>query len=260
MAIVFKINHDHLMSLLTKNSINQNKINEIMMLKSKENVKTEKKEETKTLLEKDKQEIILDSNIINQLLWCFYILKNGYVEFSYKYANNQNQINEINIVGKQLSVKYVDIFEDKEIKKKLKMNKMTNIGMIKTNLCYDDVMSMDSFLALCLVNNIRIMVLMDEYKYFSLLLDDEQSKVNNVLYISKGKYKLDINNKKENDELVMNRIKVDKASMKLDVISKYTAKELREMYDKIVPNEYKKDEKGKRMLKKDIYNMVLEYY
>ena len=271
MAIVFNNDDKYILSILQNNSITQNKINEIMKNKSNNTNNTKDIKDIKEidksveLVPKDnviekKKDIVLDCNITNQLFWYFYVLKNGYTDFCYKYSNGVINVDEINVVAKQMSVNFVDLFEDKEIKKKLKMNKINNVGMIKNNLNYDDVMSIETFISLCLVNNIRIMIMLDDCKYFSLLLDDEESNINNVLYISKNKYSLDMNNDKKREELIKNRIMIDNVKMTLGVISKYTVKELREMYEKVVPKEYKIDEKNKRILKKDIYETLLKYY
>jgi len=102
------------------------------------------------------------------LFWCFYIIKNG--EINYQLLNNKNFI-----LAMQLKIELViEIRKYKDIFKKYKFDTISNI---ESNLGIDKYINIKTFLVLCSVSNINIIYIHNK-TYYELLMNDS-----NKIYI-----------------------------------------------------------------------------
>jgi len=98
----------------------------------------------------------------DSLFWCFYIMKNG--QTAYEMLEHRNFI-----VEKKLKIDYVEkIRLNKEL---LKMYKFATLTHLESNLANDDRIDIPTFLSLCVIENLNV-VIVKKQTYFELLMND----------------------------------------------------------------------------------------
>jgi hypothetical protein len=97
------------------------------------------------------------------LFWCFYILKNGF-------SNYEMEINnKYFVVEKNEKFKYIDLIrKNKEL---LKLHKIKPLTQLEDDLANKDKISPKTFFALCLLENMNVLLL-DKRKVYELLSTD----------------------------------------------------------------------------------------
>lgn len=106
------------------------------------------------------------------LFWCFFILKHGFSKYEMEVGNQHFQIE------KQEKFKYIDQFRKTSNKDLLKMHKIKPLTLLEDDLANQERISIKTFFALCIVENINI-ILIDKRKIYEVLTTDD-AKINVV--------------------------------------------------------------------------------
>ena len=186
----------------------------------------------------------------DSLFWCFYILKHGF--FNYEMEIN----NQYFVVEKAEKFKYIEqLRNNKDI---LKVHKIKPFTELEDDLANKDKISVKTFFALCIMENINILIV-DNRKFYELTcIDiDDTHKINIIHRNSKSHehyIELDIN------DTILNKyretyLKLDIFDTKLKGMSSYKISELTELCKKLNINI-----ENKKMLKKDIYERLVQNY
>lgn len=204
---------------------------------------------------KEKQDLFFVPREKDTLFWCFYIIKNGDTKYETLYSRNE-------VFTSQLKIEYIEkIRKEKQIVKTYKFDTIANI---ESNLLNDKIMNVKTFLTLCVIENLNIIVVTNK-TYYELLMNDT-----NDIYIvrclenkSKGQYE-----KKYGFELVTKEYadlnikphyyRVDNIDKPIKAISAYKSEDLVEICKKLGIDTVD-NEKGKTKLKKDLYEAIVQY-
>ena len=200
---------------------------------------------------KPKKEVNNKQNILNEmnnLFWLLYIIKNGY--FKYDMIENCKFKTETDI-----KYNYVTLIRNN--KDKLKMNKFKSINEMENDLVNNKQISLKTFIGLCILEGLNIMVI-DNRKLFEIKNND----TNEVFVIKKvldtNKYELLENIDADTLQNYRNTYYIieDINNVKLKSISSYKLEDLINICGKMNIKCDNKD--GKKMLKKDIYELIVK--
>ena len=236
--------------------------------KEKVEIKTEKAEIKKETVEIKKETVPVEkTNIkkrsineiykpkqIDSLFWCFYILKYGY-------SNYEMEIyNKYFVVEKAEKFKYIELIRSK--KAILKIHKIKPLTEIEDELANKERISVKTFFALCIMENINVL-LVDNRKYFELLCIDIDSKHPiNIIHRNSKTYEhyIELDNSTENVQKYRDTYyKMSSFETSLKSMSAYKLEELIDMCNKLaIKNVNNEDEKKKT--KKDIYELLVLNY
>lgn len=191
----------------------------------------------------------------DSLFWCFYILKNGYSKY-------EMEVNDTYfVVEKTEKFKYINCVRDK--KDMLKIYAIKPLTEIEQDLTNSEQISLKTFFALCVIENINIIVI-DKRKYFECIVNDEE----NVNVICKddntNSYFIQLNLTKEKIQNYRdNFYKMQKLESSLKSISSYKIEDLQEICKKLNLDITKlnknegKNEGKKKITKKDLYEHIV---
>jgi len=190
----------------------------------------------------------------DSLFWCFYILKHGY--FNYEMEIN----NKYFVVEKSEKIKYVEMVRtNKEL---LKIHKIKPLTEIEDDLANKDKISIKTFLALCVLENINIL-LVDKRKIIELLtIDiDELHPIHVIHRNSKsGEHHIELNiTQTILQNYRDNYYKMPGFDASLKSIGSYKLDELIELCNKLQININNNTNK-KKQTKKDIYELLVLNY
>lgn len=179
----------------------------------------------------------------DSLFWCFYIMKNGHTD--YEMLEHRNFILE-----KKLKIEYVEkIRLDKEL---LKMYKFATLTHLESNLANDDRIDMPTFLSLCVLENLNV-IIVKKRTYFELLMNDT---VNTHTIHCLDNYKHGYNQICPDKPTLL---KIDNIAKPLKSISSYKVGELTEMCEQLkisVVNE----KTCKNKMKNELYESIAQYF
>jgi hypothetical protein len=161
----------------------------------------------------------------DSLFWAFYILKYG--QFSYE----MNIMSQSFFIEKQEKYNYIDLIrKNKEL---LKLHKINKLSSLENNLANEKIISIKTFISMCIIENINVCLINDRKIYLNIL--DETLPIN-IVFKNKDKpnYCIDfqteenkINNYKENYLIVTS------FDDKLKSINSYTMEQLLEICRKL---------------------------
>lgn len=194
------------------------------------------------------------------LFWCFYILKNGYASYEMDCNNNYFTIE------KQEKYKYVELLRQEKNKNLLKMFKIKPFLDLENDLANNDKISVKTFFGLCLIEGINVL-LVDGRKIYELLCSDTQNTCIIHRNVKSNEYFIE-------SDVSMNEIHSYKNGyfpmptfdFKIKAIGSYKTDELLEMCEKLNiqlnlnENNASKHESKKKILKKDIYELVVQQF
>jgi hypothetical protein len=201
----------------------------------------------------EKKQDLFIPNQQDTLFWCFYIMKNG--DLNYETLFNKNHL-----IAKQLKIDLISLIrEKKDVLKTYKFDTKTNI---ESNLANDNTINSKTFLSLCALENINV-IYISKKTYFELLMNDS-----NIIYIvheiaSQGKY-----NNKYGFEMAtvdsLNSIKdtlykIEKVDKPIKALSAYKVQELIEICNKLAIETANK-ETGKAKTKNELYEAIIQYF
>jgi len=238
---------------------------------NKEQINIEPKSSTKNIEQINKEQInknvVFQTNYKNKietmykpkqkdsLFWCFYILKNGF--FNYEMEIN----NQYFVVEKKEKFKYIELLrKNKDI---LKIHKIKPLTELEDDLANKDKISIKTFFALCIFENINIL-LVNNRKIYELLCSDIEPI--NIVHRNNKTYEHSIELDPTNEIIQKYRdtyYKMSSFEGTLKGMGSYKLEELIELCIKLNINieSPKVEEKGKqKMTKKDIYNLLVLNY
>lgn len=109
------------------------------------------------------------------LFWCFYRMWKGEIEYEFLMHKNA-------LVAKQWKIEYIS--KIRENKLLLKMYKFDTLSNIESNLVNDEQIHLNTFLTLCVLENINVIYVCKQ-SFFELQMNDS----NNVYIIHKMQHK-----------------------------------------------------------------------
>lgn len=246
--ITNNINNANIVTRLTDFMLNIDNLNK--WTKHKRNVNA------KTLISKPKYEQSLKNvkaELIDyykplqkdSLFWCFYILKYG--DLTYEMNKSKHFT-----IEKEEKYKYINVLKTSKSKELLKMYKIKPYSEIEDDLAHKEQISIKTFFALCLIENINVMLL-DNRKIYEHLINDNE-KINIVE--KNDTYFINLKDDKNITDMYRNTYyNMQGFDNKLKSIASYTIKELLEYCDKL-----NIDVSKIKNTKKNIYELLLQFF
>jgi hypothetical protein len=188
----------------------------------------------------------------DSLFWCFYILKNGFSNYEME-INNQYFV-----VEKTQKFKYIELLrKNKDI---IKIHKIKPFTELEDDLANKDKISIKTFFALCILENINIL-LIDKRKIYELLcIDiDEQNPVH-IVHRNSQTFEHHIELNVTTEKIIHYKetyYKMNGFGESLKSIGSYKMEELLDLSNKL--NIILK-ETSKKLTKKDIYELLILNY
>jgi hypothetical protein len=188
----------------------------------------------------------------DSLFWCFFILKYGLSKYEMEIGNQHF------VVEKQEKFHYIETLrQNKEL---LKMHKIKPLSGIEDDLANKERISIKTFFALCIIENINIL-LVDKRKIYEVQMNDDP-KIN-VVHRNSVSYEHYI--EFSTDSVSKYRetyFKVSGFDDTIKAMSAYKVDELMELCDKLGINIKESGEKGSiikkvKYSKKDIYEFIV---
>jgi len=190
------------------------------------------------------------------LFWCYYILKNG--EINYNLFYNKSTLSEKN---EKINLVLI-LRENKNIIKQYKFDSITSI---ENNLANENLITKETFLSLCAIENINIIFVIKSMKnmYFELLFNE-----NDNIYIiyelkneknDKPKYAYELATKELINNIRNTMYKLDFINKPLRTISYYKVSDLTDIAKQLnlnILNEETGKNKTKQCLYDAIYNLL----
>jgi hypothetical protein len=191
----------------------------------------------------------------DSLFWCFYILKHGYSNYEME-INNQYFV-----IEKKEKFKYIDMIRDN--KNLLKIHKIKPFTELEDDLANKDKISVKTFFALCILENINIL-LVNKRKYFELICTDiDVDHPIHIIHRNSQTYEHFIELNNTNELLQKYRDMYYKMESlddtKLKSIGSYKLEDLTNLCKKLDIN-ISKNEDGKKIKKTDIYQLLVLHY
>jgi hypothetical protein len=182
----------------------------------------------------------------DSLFWCFYIMKNGLL--NYQMIQHKNIVLE-----KNYKIEYIEkIRKEKHIIKNYKFASFTNI---ENNLVNDNKINISTFLTLCVVENINVMFIRRK-TYYELFMNDS-----NDVYIvnlsENDKYGFELIQKNACDKIRDSFFRIDNIDKPLKSITYYKVNELIEICKKLLIDFNK--ETGKNKSKSELYESIIPH-
>jgi hypothetical protein len=245
---------------INKEQINKEQINKEQI--NKEQINKEQINKSVVRLKEKKKETMYKPKQKDSLFWCFYILKNGY--FNYEMEIN----NQYFVVEKNEKFKYIELLrKNKDI---LKIHKIKPLTELEDDLANKDKISIKTFVALCIFENINMLLVNNRKIYELLCTDIDEKHPIHIVHRNNKTYEHSIELDTTNEIIQKYRdtyYKMNTFETTLKSMASYKLDELIELCKKLNINieEYtdsqKDEEKGKKkMTKKDIYNLLVLNY
>lgn len=183
------------------------------------------------------------------LFWCYYVIKNG--EIAYEMLQSKNYL-----VTKQLKIECV--LKIRENKMTLKQYKIDSLANIESNLTNDDIINSNTFMALCLIENINI-IFVRKNMYYELSINDDITYIirendGPSKYVKKYGYELGTNETIEQIKATL--YKVDSLSKPFKSLTSYKLDDLIEIATKF--NIDLKKENGSKKTKNELYENIMQ--
>jgi hypothetical protein len=188
----------------------------------------------------------------DSLFWCFYILKYGFSKYEMEVGNQYFSIE------KQEKFKYIDELRKPSNKDLLKIHKIKPLSLLEDDLANQERISIKTFFALCVIENMNI-ILIDKRKVYEILTtDDPKIHVIHRNSITYDHYiELDVLIEKIN-MYKEGYYKMTNFDTSLKAMTSYKVEELLELCKKLEINTDIKEKK--KMTKKDIYELLVQQF
>jgi len=188
----------------------------------------------------------------DSLFWCFYILKYGFSKYEMEVGNQHFSIE------KQEKFKYIDVLRKPTNKDLLKIHKIKPLSLLEDDLANQEKISIKTFFALCIIENINI-ILIDKRKVYEVLTTDEPKihviHRNSITYEHYIELDVPVNKINMYKETYYNMSNFDTS---LKAMSSYKVEELLELCKKLEINIDIKEKK--KITKKDIYELLVQQF
>jgi hypothetical protein len=216
-------------------------------LKSKVETKCESNIETKKeIFNKPKSNIFIPKER-DSLFWCFFLIKNGHLK--YELIDNKNIITE-----KQLKISLVE--ELRKHKQIIKQYKLTTLTNIENNLANEEKINVNTFLTLCVIENINVLFV-KKNTYYELTVNDSKD-IFIVYFLNNGKFGYEQNLNKVND-IRTSLYKLDNIDKPIKSITYYKVNDLIDICNKLSIEIINK-ETNKSKSKKDLYEDIIKTF
>lgn len=190
----------------------------------------------------------------DSLFWCFYILKNGFSNYEME-INNQYFV-----IEKNEKFKYIDMLRNnKDI---IKIHKIKPFTELEDDLANKDKISVKTFFALCILENINVLLIDKRKIYEVTCIDIDYKHPVNIVHRNSItlEHHIELN---VTDDILNNYrnnyYKISSFDSSLKAMGSYKLEELIDLCEKLDINiEIKSNEKKKT--KKDIYQLLLLNY
>ena len=196
----------------------------------------------------------------DSLFWCFYILKYGLSKYEMEVGNQHFQIE------KQEKFKYIDLLRKQDTKELIKMHKIKPLSLLEDDLANQERISIKTFFALCIVENINI-ILIDKRKLYEIITTDDP-KIH-IIHRNSITYEHHIEMDMVPEKIIMYRetyYKMPNFDASLKSMTSYKVDELLELCKKLdidVENKTNKEHNElntKKRSKKDIYELLVQQF
>lgn len=190
------------------------------------------------------------------LFWCFYILKYGDIKYE---LEDKNILNE-----KKIKIDYIQKIRNNKTKlKKLKLDTLTNI---ENNLVNDNIINISTFFSLCYIENINIILLNENKRYYYELISEENDKDNdNILFYyiydlcQIKKYGCNFNKSEITIDHKENYFKIDNIEKPIKSLSSYKSEDLINICKRLNINTIDINT-NKTKNKKQLYESIIQYF
>lgn len=195
----------------------------------------------------------------DSLFWCFYIIKYGISKYEMEIGN------QYFVIEKQEKIKYIELLRENKNKDLLKNHKIKPLTLLEDDLANQDRISIKTFFALCIVENINIILIDKRKLYESITTDDPKIQIvhrNSETY--EHHIELDVLPETINTYREL-YYKMPSFDISLKAISSYKMDELLELCKKFNINPTTNNESTqnsdnkiiKKVTKKDIYELLV---
>ena len=204
-----------------------------------------------------KNDSMFDPFLIHKdsLFWCFYVLLFGIDK--YELIGNQHFVEE-----KKIKFEYIEILRKK--KDVLKMHKIKPLSEIEDDLANKEAIGIKTFIALCVIVNINIMII-DNHKYYESINND--NSIIHIIYrhTKPLKFVMDLESPADKIEYYRTRfLQLPTFDWNIKTITSYKIDELKVMSEKLgiepCKTELCKTEPFKKLTKKDLYEQILLHF
>jgi hypothetical protein len=188
----------------------------------------------------------------DSLFWCFYILKYGFSKYEMEVGNQYFSIE------KQEKFKYIDELRKPSNKDLLKIHKIKPLSLLEDDLANQERISIKTFFALCILENMNI-ILIDKRKVYEVLTTDDP-KIN-IIHRNSVTYDHHIELEVPADKIKMYKetyYKMSNFDSSLKAMTSYKVDELLELCKKLEINTDIKEKK--KVTKKDIYELLVQQF
>ena len=239
---------------INKEPKNREQINKEQINKEQINKEPKNREQiNKEPINKKQKETMYKPKQRDSLFWCFYILKKGF--FNYE----MEIINQYFVVEKNEKFKYIELLrKNKDI---LKIHKIKPFTELEDDLANKDKISIKTFFALCIFENINILLVNNRKIYELLCTDVDEKHPVNIVHRNNKTYEHSIELDVTNEIIQKYRdtyYNMSNFEGTLKSISSYKLDELIELCTKLNINIEQKD--NQKMKKTDIYNLLVQHY
>ena len=199
-------------------------------------------------------ETIFIPHISDTLFWCFYIITQGLTAYETIYNKN-------NVIAKQLKIDWVEkLRKHKQIIKTYKFDTIVNI---ESNLANDSYINVKTFLSLCAVENLNVIVV-NKKIYYELLMNDSDTvyvirEIENKQNIKMHRYGYEIGTKDMVNTIKSTLYKVDNIDKPIKALSSYKVQDLIEICTKLAI-EITDKETNKNKNKNALYESIIMYF
>lgn len=190
-----QIQHKEIKNQEVKKSIDKNDKDQIIKIKPRE----------KFFIPKEK----------DKLFWCFFIMKNDFIQ--YEMIENKNFVLE-----KKIKIEYVEkIRKDKQLIKTYKFTSLTNM---ENNLVNEEKINIGTFLSLCVFENINILYIKNK-TYYELLMNDSK-EIFIIRELEYKKFSMEKNTTDHIDDIKKTLFQLNSIEKPIKAISSYKLQEL----------------------------------
>jgi hypothetical protein len=189
------------------------------------------------------------------LFWCFYIIKYGESQYE---IENKNILNE-----KKIKINFInEIRNKKNILKKYKFDTLSNI---ETNLVNDNMINLQTFFSLCVIENINIVFINKNKKYYyDFLVDDDKENIHYIFELSNlNKYGYMLEKSNLSLDYKNDYYKLENIHKPIKGLSFYKVEDLIEICKKLEINVYNADincNEKKLKNKNQLYELLIQYF
>lgn len=207
---------------------------------------------------KRKKETMYRPKQKDSLFWCFYILKHGFSNYEME-INNQYFV-----VEKNEKFKYIDLI--RKNKDLLKIHKIKPLTELEDDLANKDKISIKTFFALCILENINVLLVNKRKVYELLCTDIDDKHPINIVHRNSELYEHSIELDVTEEIIKKYRetyYKMSSFDATLKSMGSYKLEELTDLCKKLdinIDECNKKKEGNKKITKKDIYELLVLKY